>query len=161
MSYYDEQLINTFNEYYPFERYIIKEPKSINSLFNDLLLVELFIPSTEIKPILNNDGSVLCFTKILNDEVYVKLRDKSNNEIRFGYFDFETHIRENIRDIFIYDIGPYEYELLYTECEDNEQDDLKKQLQIQKNLITQKYGSCNIKDNFIIDDIIKIVNDLE
>ena len=47
---YDNDFINTFNEYYPFERYIVKEPKKINYLFDDVLLTELFVPSTEIKP---------------------------------------------------------------------------------------------------------------
>ena len=28
----DKEFINTFNEYYPFERYIVKEPKKINYL---------------------------------------------------------------------------------------------------------------------------------
>ena len=47
----DKEFINTFNEYYPFERYIVKEPKKINYLFDDVLLTELFVPSTEIKPV--------------------------------------------------------------------------------------------------------------
>lgn len=43
MSYYDKNFINTFNEYYPFEKLIIKEPKQINYLFDDVLLTEIFI----------------------------------------------------------------------------------------------------------------------
>ena len=50
MADYDKEFVNTFNEYYPFERYIVKEPKKINYLFDDVVLTELFIPSTEIKP---------------------------------------------------------------------------------------------------------------
>ena len=50
----DKEFIDTYNEYYPFERYIVKNPEKINYLFDDALLCELFIPSTEIKPIIHN-----------------------------------------------------------------------------------------------------------
>ena len=42
MSNYDEEFINTFNEHYPFERYIVKEPKKINYLFDDVDVVSTF-----------------------------------------------------------------------------------------------------------------------
>jgi hypothetical protein len=44
----DKEFIDVFNEYYPFERYILKNPKSIENLFDDLLLTEIFVPKTEI-----------------------------------------------------------------------------------------------------------------
>lgn len=106
---YDEEFINTFNECYPFERYIVKEPKPIGNLFDDALLLEIFVPETEIKPIFNDNGSFNRYTHINNDSVYVKIKGKAG-EMRIGYFDFESHIRENIRDIFIEDLGEYEYE---------------------------------------------------
>lgn len=53
----DKEFIGTYNEYYPFERYIVKNPKKINYLFDDAILCELFIPSTEIKPIIH-DGDI-------------------------------------------------------------------------------------------------------
>ena len=40
----DKEFIDTYNEYYPFERYIVKHPEKINYLFDDALLCELFIP---------------------------------------------------------------------------------------------------------------------
>lgn len=39
----EEYFISVFNEGYPFERYIFKEPVKINALFDDLFLTELFI----------------------------------------------------------------------------------------------------------------------
>ena len=36
MSTEDKRFINIFNEYYPFDRYIIEEPKSIEPTFDDL-----------------------------------------------------------------------------------------------------------------------------
>ena len=33
-----EEFVNVFNEYYPFERYIVKTPKSIVYLFDDAQL---------------------------------------------------------------------------------------------------------------------------
>ena len=86
MDNYDKEFLNTFNECYPFERYIIKEPKSIGNLFDDAVLTEIFVPYTEIKPILNDNGRLISFTKINKDEIYVKLRTIAG-EIRFSYFE--------------------------------------------------------------------------
>lgn len=146
----DKEFIGTYNEYYPFERYIVKNPKKINYLFDDAILCELFIPSTEIKPIIH-DGEFVGFTQINDDDIYIKLKT-SAGEFRMAYYDFNDHIREEIRNIIISDFGGYEWESLYVEHEDN--DDLAIALQIQKKLIEEKYGTCNVKDNFIIDDTI-------
>ena len=69
----EEYFISVFNERYPFERYIFKKPVKINSLFDDLLVTELFIPSTEIKPILDGTGSLMTFTEVPHDEIFVKV----------------------------------------------------------------------------------------
>ena len=55
---YDIDFINEYNNYYPFERYIVKTPKSINCLFDDVQLTELFIPSTETTTTQVNDDDV-------------------------------------------------------------------------------------------------------
>ena len=102
----EEEFINTFNEYYPFERYIFKEPKKINSLFDDLLLTELFIPSTEIKPITDDNGELITHTSVPTDEIYVKCK-VNGNEIRLSYFDFASHIREDIRWDITQDFGEW------------------------------------------------------
>lgn len=162
----DKEFINTFNEYYPFERYIVKEPKRINYLFDDVLLTELFIPSTEIKPVMH-EGEFIGFTRIDDDEIYIKLicKDECNDnwvEFRMAYYDFNNHIREEIRHIIISDLGDYEYESLYVEHEgDDECNELKKALQIQKKLIEDKYGVCNIKDNFMIKSTIDLYKNYE
>ena len=44
--------------------------------------------------------------------------------------------------------------------EDDGLDELKEALQIQKKLIEEKYGVCNVKDNFIIDDTIETLQNL-
>lgn len=159
---YDTDFINSFNEYYPFERYIVKNPKKINYLFDDALLCELVIPSTEIKPIMH-EGEFVGFTQINDDDIYIKLKcqndcDDSWVEFRMAYYDFNDHVREEIRNIIISDFGGYEWECLYVEHEeDDDFNELKKALQIQKKLIEEKYGVCNIKDNFSIEDTIKIL----
>ena len=139
MEYYDKKFLNTFNECYPFEIYIIKEPKLIGNLFDDVYLTEIFVPDTKIEPILDDNGNLITFTKINPNEVCVKLRTKAG-EIRFGYFDFSPYIREEIRYIFMKDFGQYEYECLYVDYEDTE--DLERTLNEQKLLITEKYGKC-------------------
>ena len=136
---YDKEFLNTFNECYPFETYIIKEPKPIGNLFDDVYLTEIFVPDTKIEPILDDNGNYITSTKINPDEVYVRLRTKAG-EIRFGYFDFSPYIRENIQNIFINDFGDYAYECLYVDYEDTE--DLERTLNEQKLLITEKYGKC-------------------
>lgn len=159
----DKEFIGTYNEYYPFERYIVKNPKKINYLFDDVLLSELFIPSTEIKPIMH-DGCFVGFTHINYNEIYIKLKCKNECddnwvEFRIAYYDFNDHIREEIRGIIISDFGGYEWESLYVEHEgDDDFDKLKDALKIQKKLIEDKYGFCNVKDNFIIEDTINILN---
>mgnify|MGYP006864369741 CR=1 FL=1 len=117
---YDINFINSFNEYYPFERYIVKNPKKINYLFDDVLLCELFIPSTEIKPIMH-EGDFVGFTQINDDDIYIKLKT-SAGEIRMAYYDFNDHIREEIRRIIISDFGAYEWESLYVEHEEDDED---------------------------------------
>lgn len=142
MNSYDREFLNIFNEAFPFERYIVKEPKPIGNLFDDAVLTEIFVPYTEIKPIVSDDGCFIAHTQINPNDVYIKIKGNAG-EMRFGYFDFEEHIREQIRYIMIEDFGNYEYECLYVDREDLT--DLKKELEIQKNLIQEKYGECKIK----------------
>ena len=123
----DKDFINIFNEFYPFERYIVRTPKSIEPVFNDLILTEIFVPKK-------------------NDEVYVKVKGVAG-EIRIGYFDFAPHIREAIRNIVITDFGHYEWQSLYVQDEDEELPELEKVLSEQKALIEKKYEECVIKDD--------------
>lgn len=157
--YYDEQFINTFNENYPFERYILKEPKRINYLFDDVKLTEIFIPSTEIKPITDDNGNLITFTEIPYDEIYVKLIGPSG-EFRMAYFDFAEHIREEIRVSVVLDMGQYEWECLYVDHEDDDEEELREFLKMQHTLITKKYGECKLKENVTITSTIDIVNQL-
>ena len=142
-----EDFINEFNSYYPFERYIFKKPISINRLFDDVVVTELFVPDTEIKPIIEN-GRFVGHTKINNDEIYIKLKGNAG-EMRLALYDFADHVSYDIvRDI-IHDFGDYEWEGLYVEHEEidgENNDSLKKALLEQKRLIEEKYGECVIKD---------------
>lgn len=138
-----KDFINVFNEYYPFERYIVKTPKSIVYLFDDALLTELFIPSTEIKPIVL-DGQFIGHTKVPKNEIYVKVKG-SAGEMRFALFDFADAVIEDILYIIVSDFGGYEWEGLYVDHEDDNED-LKAALLEQKRLIEEKYGECGIKD---------------
>ena len=156
MSSYDRNFIETFNEYYPFERYVVKEPKRINYLFDDVVLIELFVPSTEIKPCVDEEGVFHGFTSIDNEDIYVKLKC-GDSEFRMAYYDFNDHIREEIRVMVIKDFT--EWESLYIDYGDEDAyEELKEALLIQKQLITNKYGECNIKSGFIIEDTIKLLN---
>lgn len=160
MSDYNKEFISTFNDYYPFERLIIKEPKQINYLFDDVLLTEIFIPNTEIKPLIDENGVFHGCTEINYDDIYVKLKC-GDSEFRMAYFDFSEHIREEIRIIIKDSFGDYEWQSLYVAYEEEcDYDELKEALKLQKQLITEKYGVCNIKENFNITDIIKMVNEL-
>jgi len=141
---YDDNFLNIFNECYPFERYIFREPKSIGITFEDIVLIELFVPYTEIKPITSEDGSLITFTRINKSEVYVKVRGNAG-EMRFGYFDFSESVREEIRTAFIVDFGEYNYESLYVDHEGDDNSDLKNLLGEQAKLIKAKYGECKIK----------------
>lgn len=140
--------INEFNEYYPFERYIVKTPKSIVYLFDDALLTELFIPSTEIKPIVL-DGQFIGHTKVPKNEIYVKVKG-SAGEMRFALFDFADAVIDDIMCIVISDFGGYEWEGLYVDHEDDNED-LKTALLEQKRLIEEKYGECGIKNTINAD----------
>ena len=143
-----KDFINVFNEYYPFERYIVKPPKSIVYLFDDALLTEIFIPSTEIKPIVLDD-QFIGFTEIPKNEIYVKVKG-SAGEMRFALFDFADAVIDDIMCIVISDFGGYEWESLYVDHEDDNED-LKTALLEQKRLIEEKYGECGIKDTINAD----------
>lgn len=156
MNDYDKEFLYTFNECYPFERYIFKDPKPLGMTFDDVLLTEIFVPYTKIKPVTNENGQLLYHTSIPYHEVYVKIVGNAG-EMRIGYIDFEEHIREIIRHNFIEDFGGYEYEGLYVDHEDEGDDNasLIEVLNMQKALIKEKYGECHIKtslrDNLIND----------
>lgn len=143
---YDKEFLSTFNEFYPFERYILKTPKSINYLFDDAVLLEIFVPATEIKRI-KDEYIGEYYTKIEEDDIYVKIQGPAG-VMRMAYYDFAEHIRENIRVIVMEDFGQYEWQSLYVEYDDeeNDYDDLKELLLTQKKLILEKYGICNIKN---------------
>ena len=138
-----EDFVNVFNEYYPFERYIVKTPKSFVYLFDDAQLTELFMPNTEIKPIVL-DGQFIGHTKVPTDEIYIKVKGPAR-EMRFALYDFADAVIDEIISIVISDFGGYEWECLYIEHED-ETEDLKTALLEQKRLIEEKYGECGIKD---------------
>lgn len=152
----DKNFIYTFNEYYPFERYIVKTPQKINYLFDDALLSEIFIPNTEIKPILK-DGRIIYWTEINKNEIYVKIKSDVG-EMRFAYYDFDDSIRETIRGIIFEDFGQYEWQSLYVEYDDkNDYEDLKNALVEQRSLIREKYGECKIKNGFIIEATLNLL----
>lgn len=147
----EEYFISVFNERYPFERYIFKEPVKINALFDDLFLTELFIPSTEIKPILDSTGDLMGFTEIPLNEIYVKVKGKFG-EARLSFFDFADDIREEIRYSLIMDFGQYEWESLYVQGDDDDDEMLKDAIEGQRVLIEKKYGVCNIKENISLNN---------
>ena len=139
--------INEFNGYYPFERYIVKAPKSFVYLFDDAQLTEVFVPSTEIKPIVI-DGQFVGYTKVPKDEIYIKVKGPAG-EMRFALYDFADAVIDEIISIVISDFGGYEWEGLYVEHEglDGENNEsLREALLEQKRLIEEKYGECTIKD---------------
>lgn len=139
----DIEFINVINEYYPFERYIVKSPKSLDPTFDDLILTELFVPSTEIKPVLYN-GHVVYFTKVNPGEIYVKVKGKAG-ELRIGFYDFADHVRDGIMKIILDDMEGFNWESLYARDEDEDLPDLEEMLNEQKSLIEAKYGKCLIK----------------
>lgn len=143
MSTADKSFINIFNEYYPFDRYIIEEPKSIEPTFDDLFLTEVFVPKTEIKPLLYN-GKFVCYTEVNKDEIYVKVKCKTE-EFRIGYYDFEDHIRRSIINTVIEDFGEYQWECLYCQDEDTEYPELQSAINRQKALIEAKYNTKTLK----------------
>lgn len=143
---YDNDFIDVFNSYYPFERYIVKNPRPIGCRFDDVFLGEIFIPSTEITLEQSDMGNGY-WRDVDDDEIYVKLKGNAG-EIRLGYFDFKSHIRENIRAIIYEDFGSYEWQSLYIEYEDKDDyQSLLETLNTQYKLIKEKYGECNIKPN--------------
>lgn len=135
---------------------LLKNLNELTIYFDDIVLIELFVPSTEIKPCVDENGVFHGFTSINNEDVYVKLKC-GDSEFRMAYYDFNDHIREEIRFLITKDFT--EWESLYIDYDDEYMDEeLKEALLIQKQLITNKYGKCNIKPNFIIEDTIKLLN---
>ena len=113
---------------------------------------------TEIKPLIDDEGGFHGYSKIPDDEIYVKL--KCNGvEFRMAYWDFNDHIREEIRWIVLEDFGGYEWQSLYVEYEtEDKYDELKETIKTQYNLIKEKYGECEVKPNIDIIHTIELVN---
>lgn len=132
----DEEFLNVINNY-------VREPKKITDLFDDAFLMELFVPQTEIKPITNPDGSLLTYTRINPDEIYVKIKGPAG-VMRFGYYDFSSGVQEEIRHIILEDFGGFKWQSLYVDYEDpDDYDDLNELLEDQRKRIIELYGECN------------------
>ena len=144
---YDEDFLSTFNEKYPLERYIFKEPVSLGLDFDDVQLIEIFVPKTEIRPIFHN-GQHIGNTHVNPKEVYVKVKGPAG-EMRFGYLDFNDGVRDTIRESFYEDFGDY-FQYLYIDSEGDEEieEEMTRILTDQYILNIEKYGSCEIKDTY-------------
>lgn len=137
MEDFDEEFLMTFNEFYPFERYIIKNPKRIN--YDNALLTEIFVLKTKDTDLDSDDEDFLC-SNYRDNDLYIKVKG-DDGEMRFSYFDFAPHIREEIRRVFIEDFGQYNYDSLYFDNGDDEDNQsLSEELDYQRKLITDKYG---------------------
>lgn len=150
---YLEEFLSVFNDRYPFERYIFNTPCSLGNLFDDVLVTEVFVPSTEIKQYFSDDGQCFDANEIPKDEVYLKLKGPAG-EFRMGLIDFDESIYENVIFKLYEDFGDYAWECLYMDYDDEgAYDELQEVLLEQKRMITDKYGMCNIKEH--IDEIVK------
>lgn len=150
---YLEEFLCVFNDRYPFERYIFNTPCSLENLFDDVLVTEVFVPSTEIKPYFSEDGHYLDSNEIPKDEIYLKLKGPGG-EFRMGLIDFDTSIYENVIFRLYEDFGDYAWECLYMDYdEEDSYDELQEVLLEQKRMITNKYGVCNVKEH--VDKTVK------
>lgn len=150
---YLEEFLCVFNDRYPFERYIFNTPCSLENLFDDVLVTEVFVPSTEIKPYFSEDGHYLDSNEIPKDEIYLKLKGPGG-EFRMGLIDFDQSIYENVIFRLYEDFGDYAWECLYMDYdEEDAYDELQEVLLEQKRMITDKYGVCNIKEH--VDKTVK------
>jgi hypothetical protein len=148
-----EDFLSVFNDRYPFERYIFNTPCSLDNLFDDVLVTEVFVPSTEIKPYFSDDGQYLDSTEVPVDEIYLKLKGPGG-EFRMGLIDFDKPIYENVIFRLYEDFGDYAWECLYMDYdEEDTYDELQEVLLEQKRMITNKYGVCNIKEH--VDKTVK------
>ena len=154
-----DEFVNQFNSYYPFEQYIMQTPKQINSLFDDVLLTELFIPDTEIKPITHEGKFYGEFTKVNWQEVYLKLQCKGV-EFRMSFYDFDENIQEEIGWAVIQDFDPYSWDCLYIEFDDDTLEMLKQSLQIQYDSIKAKYGECKVKEYFKMTETLNLLKEI-
>ena len=100
-------------------------------------------------------------TKVNNDEIYVKLKCK-DVIFRMALYDFDDRIKETIIEIVVEDIGSLNWQSLYIEYEDGneEEDELKEILKEQKILITEKYRECNIKSNFKVTNTLSLLKQI-
>ena len=94
-------------------------------------------------------GQFMGYTEIPKNEIYVKVKG-SAGEMRFALFDFADAVIDDIMCIVISDFGGYEWEGLYVDHEDDNED-LKTALLEQKRLIEEKYGECGIKNTINAD----------
>ena len=142
---YDEDFLNLFNEWYPLEYYIFEEPKSLGLDFDDVQLMEIFVPDTKVGPIIH-DGKYVGSIRVNPNEVYVKVKGPAG-VMRFGYMDFEESVRESIRWNFYEDFGDC-LQYLYIDTDDPEPiEDLKRVLNKQYTAIIERYGVCKVTKN--------------
>lgn len=88
----DKEFIDTYNECYPFERYIVKNPEKINYLFDDALLEDIesyFTENAYLGTIRINDVSIkerniplVKIERYKNDPFPVELIDENGAVIK-------------------------------------------------------------------------------
>lgn len=140
-----EEFLNIFNEDYPYERYIFKNPKPISIAFNKLLLTEIWIPYTKIEPVLydlNGKKAISYWTKIPDSDVNVKCSTESGEIILFNYYDFCDGVQENIISNWLEEIGDA-YQQMYIDYEDKS--DRDSMFEEQRLLNIKHYGDARVK----------------
>lgn len=139
-----DKFIDIFNDCYPFERYILKEPKSIGWVLDDLKLTEIFIPKTKIESITRNDR-IWKYTKVDEYKTYAKFKIK-DDEIKICLVDLSEGMIGDIMWTVLADFGDC-WECLYIDHEGDElEEELRKKVSEQEKLIKNKYGTTGIID---------------
>ena len=133
---YDEDFLSLFNYHYPLERYIFEKPMSLGLDFDDVQLMEIFVPDTEIKPIIV-DGQG-------NKQMIADRVGQIRAQISTTTSDFD---KEKLQERLAKLAGGDYFQYLYIDSEDEEIDkEVAKVLIKQYKLNIEKYGSCKIKN---------------
>lgn len=136
---------------YPFERYIFEKPQSLDATFEDVFVTEVFESFAELKQNLD-------VWKHRPEDLHIKIKGADGRELRLPYLTFSTKSRKRIRDLFRNDFGESAFDNLSGGHRNHQE--LTEKIDRQKTLITQKYGTCKVKDHSKeMKDYLKSLND--
>lgn len=126
MNFQAKELVKTFYKYYPYTRYIFKQPKSLSGCpFSSMNLSEFIV--------------------LDENSVHLKFKTLKGEMLMFSMNDLADHVQDAVRKTVLSDFGSFAFACLNNNHLDRTE--LDNVLETQKKLLEEKYGTVLVREN--------------